>query len=134
MTKVAIWEATDLVSAPVWRQRLFDSGAEVAAVLNEGQDELLRRLLIELVDCDLVVSVRPVGDALKLVEKGLVTGEVDRREVVELSAPFVFRTKAAQALLAIQTGDMPIDLLALLATAFEPRVLLPKTGAGGGDA
>ena len=79
MTKVAIWEATDLVSAPVWRQRLLDSGAEVAAVLNEGDDELLRQLLIELVDgdlpnCNLVVSVRPVGDALKLVEKRVGDG------------------------------------------------------------
>ena len=136
MTRVAIWPGTDQLSAVEWRRRLLESGAEVTAVIDEGQDELLRPLLIELADCDLadcdlVVSVRPVGDALKLVENGLVIGEVDRSEVVELSTPFAFRTKRAQAVLAVQTGEGPIDLLAVLAGALEPRVFPPSDPVGG---
>lgn len=128
MNRVAVWEATDLLSAVQWRARLLGSPSEVTAVLEEGHADDLRELLIQLGGGDLIASYRPVGDALKMVEGESVVGEVDRRDLIELSPPFAFRSGTAQAVLALHYESGPIDLLAVLAEAIEPKIFRLNDG------
>ena len=121
MQRVKVWAPSGALTAREWR-RLLDSQAEIIAVLEPDQDELLPALLMQLGEGDFICSYAPVSDALKVVIDGLVVDSIDREDVVELGPPFAFRTQAALPVVDGLDPDQSIDLLQALAAAIEPLV------------
>ena len=72
MQKVRVWEPSEPVPAGEWERRLADSEAEIVAVLEPDQDEVLPALVLQLGNASLISAYSPVTDALKVVLDGLV--------------------------------------------------------------
>jgi hypothetical protein len=132
MPKARVWEPAGSLPAREWRQRLIDSSAEVGAVLDPSQGELLPALLSQLGGADLICAHLAVSDALKLVVEGLVVESVNRDNVVELRTPFAFRIRPALAVLETLDPDQPVELLETLATSLDPLPFSPPPGRRGG--
>ncbi|HEY3428886.1 MAG TPA: hypothetical protein VGK83_09485 [Acidimicrobiia bacterium] len=132
MPKARVWEPAGSLPAREWRQRLIDSSAEVGAVLEPSQGELLPALLSQLGGADLICAHLPVSDALKLVVEGLVVDSVNRDNVVELRTPFAFRIRSALAVIETLDSDQPVDLLETLATSLDALPFSPPAGKRGG--
>ncbi|HJU80717.1 MAG TPA: hypothetical protein VJ796_03110 [Acidimicrobiia bacterium] len=125
MQKVRVWEPSEPVPAGEWERRLSDSEAEIVAVLEPDQDEVLPALVLQLGDASLISAYSPVTDALKVVLDGLVVDSIDRDDVVELCPPFAFRVKSALPVIKALDRGQPIDLLEALAASIEPVVFRP---------
>lgn len=122
MKKVQVWEPSEMAPAGQWHRRLTDSDAEIIAVLEPDQDELLPALILQLGDGGLIAACSPVTDALKVVVDGLVVDSIDRDGVVELRPPFAFKVHSALSVIeALDTGER-IDLLGALAASIQPLV------------
>ena len=132
MPKARVWEPAESLPAREWRQRLIDSGAEVGAVLDPSEDELLPALLSQLGGADLICAHLAVSDAIKLVVEGLVVDSINRDNVVELRTPFAFRIRSALAVIETLDPDQPVELLETLATSLDPLPFSPPAGRGGG--
>ncbi|HKZ19070.1 MAG TPA: hypothetical protein VJQ57_03065 [Acidimicrobiia bacterium] len=125
MQKVGVWEPSEPVPAGEWERRLAASEAEIVAVLEPDQDEVLPALVLQLGDASLISAYSPVTDALKVVLDGLVVDSIDRDDVVELRPPFAFRVKSALPVIKALDPGQPIDLLEALAASIKPVVFRP---------
>lgn len=122
---LSVWEPSEAMPAGEWERRLADSNAEIVAVLEPDQDEMLPALVLQLGDASLISAYSPVTDALKVVVDGLVVDSIDRDDVVELSPPFAFRVKSALPVIEALDPGQPIDLLEALAASIQPLVFRP---------
>ena len=125
MQKVRVWEPSEPVPAGEWERRLADSEAEIVAVLEPDQDEVLPALVLQLGNASLISAYSPVTDALKVVLDGLVVDSIDRDGVVELRPPFAFRVKSALPVIKALDPGQTVDLLEALAASIEPVVFRP---------
>ena len=130
MPKTRVWEPAESLPAREWRQRLIDSNAEVGAVLDSSQVELLPALVSQLGGADLICAYLAVSDALKLVVEGLVVDSINRDNVVELRTPFAFRIQSALAVIEALDPDQPVELLDTLATSLDPLPFFPHAAGG----
>lgn len=122
---LSVWEPSEAMPAGEWERRLADSNAEIVAVLEPDQDEMLPALVLQLGDASLISAYSPVTDAIKVVVDGLVVDSIDRDDVVELSPPFAFRVKSALPVIEALDPGQPIDLLEALAASIQPLVFRP---------
>jgi hypothetical protein len=125
MQKVRVWEPSEPVLPDEWQRRLVGSDAEIVAVLEPDQDEVLPALVLQLGDAGLISACSPITDALKVVVDGLVVDSIDRGDVVELRPPFAFRVKSAMPVIEALDPGRRIDLLEALAASIEPVVFRP---------
>lgn len=125
MQKVREWKPSEVAPAGEWWRRLVDSDAEIVAVLEPDQDELLPALLRQLGNAGLICAYSPVSDALKVVVDGLVVDSIDRDGVVGLCPPFAFRIQSALPVIEGLDDDQPVDLLEALAASLQPVVFRP---------
>lgn len=75
------------------------------------------RVLGGLVDADACFVRRPVTDAVKVVQAGLVTGSVDRHGLTHVQLPYVVRREAVTAQVAACAADAPGAVAAALLAA-----------------
>lgn len=127
MTRAKVIRPGSVLTAGQWLAVI--EGAPVIAVIGEDEAHLLGPLLAQLGTEQFISALRPVGEALKIVEAGFIVGSVDRGKLVEPVPPFAFRAELAVGALRNLEADLPVDLLQRLAEMATPLWFRDSVGS-----